>query len=78
MAAVEACGFAKREDFYWALHSVFVRKRAHREIFDQAFHVFWRNPRILARLMQVILPTTDLPVGSNGNYCRMSETTRPG
>lgn len=32
----------KREDFYWTLHSVFVKRREQRELFDQAFHVFWK------------------------------------
>lgn len=55
--AVEAAGIASREDFYWTLHSVFVNRRDQREIFDQAFHVFWRNPRILERMMSLLLPT---------------------
>ncbi|EDP64420.1 VWA domain containing CoxE-like family protein [alpha proteobacterium BAL199] len=61
--AVEVAGITNRRDFYWALHSVFVNRRDQREIFDQAFHVFWRNPRILERMLQVILPEfrADIP-----------------
>ncbi len=44
----------QREDFYWTLNSVFVKKREHREIFDQAFHVFWRKPKMLEQLMQLM------------------------
>ncbi len=55
--AVETAGIASREDFYWTLHSVFVNRRDQRELFDQAFHVFWRNPRILERMMSLLLPT---------------------
>ena len=55
--AVEAAGINRRDDFYWTLHSVFVNRRDQREIFDQAFHVFWRNPQILERMMSLILPT---------------------
>lgn len=54
--AVEVAGITNRRDFYWALHAVFVNRRDQREVFDQAFHVFWRNPRILERMLQVILP----------------------
>ena len=55
--AVEAAGITSRDDFYWTLHAVFVNRRDQREIFDQAFHVFWRNPQILERMMSLILPT---------------------
>jgi uncharacterized protein len=44
----------KREDFYWTLHSVFVKRREHRELFDQAFHVFWKKPKMLQQLMQLM------------------------
>ena len=59
--AVEAVGLASREDFYWTLHAVFVNRRDQREVFDQAFHVFWRNPRILERLMAMSLPQITVP-----------------
>lgn len=54
--AVQAAGITNRRDFYWTLHAVFVNRRDQREIFDQAFHVFWRNPRLLERMLQMILP----------------------
>ena len=59
--AADAVGIGTREDFYWTLHAVFVNRRDQRELFDQAFHVFWRNPRLLERLMTVILPTVETP-----------------
>ncbi|MCG8598167.1 MAG: VWA domain-containing protein [Kiloniellales bacterium] len=54
--AVEVAGIRRREDFYWALHAVLVNRRDQREIFDQAFHVFWRNPKILEKMMSLLLP----------------------
>jgi hypothetical protein len=54
--AVRVAGITNRRDFYWTLHAVFVNRRDQREIFDQAFHVFWRNPRLLERMLQMILP----------------------
>lgn len=54
--AVRVAGIVNRRDFYWTLHAVFVNRRDQREIFDQAFHVFWRNPRLLERMMQMIVP----------------------
>lgn len=59
--AVEAAGLRKRDDFYWTLHSVFVNRRDQREIFDQAFHVYWRNPRLLEKMMEMLLPQTGVP-----------------
>lgn len=56
--AVEAVGLRRRDDFYWTLHAVFVTRRDQRELFDQAFHVFWRNPKILERMMSLVLPST--------------------
>ncbi len=57
IAAVEAVGIRRRDDFYWALHAVFVNRRDQQELFDQAFHVFWRNPKILERMLGLLLPT---------------------
>src|SRR6476469_3057994 len=59
--AVEAAGLKKRDDFYWTLHSVFVNRRDQREIFDQAFHVYWRNPRLLEKMMGMLLPQVSVP-----------------
>ena len=53
---VAAVGVASREDFYWTLHAAFVKRRGQREIFDQAFHVFWRNPQLLERMLSLVLP----------------------
>lgn len=39
--AVRAVGVVDRRDFYWTLHAVFVNRFDQRELFDQAFHVFW-------------------------------------
>jgi uncharacterized protein with von Willebrand factor type A (vWA) domain len=54
--AVQAVGITSRRDFYWTLHSVFVNRRDQREIFDQTFHLFWRNPELLERMMAMLLP----------------------
>jgi len=54
--AVLTTGLTNRRDFYWTLHAVFVNRRDQREIFDQAFHVFWRNPQLLERMMQMMIP----------------------
>jgi uncharacterized protein with von Willebrand factor type A (vWA) domain len=54
--AATAIGVGNRHDFYWALHAALVNRREQQEIFDQAFHIFWRNPRLLERAMAMLLP----------------------
>ncbi len=54
--AVLAVGITDRRDFYWTLHAVFVNRPDQRLIFDQAFHVFWRNPDLLKKMMALVLP----------------------
>jgi uncharacterized protein with von Willebrand factor type A (vWA) domain len=54
--ALRAVGIGNRDDFYWTLHAVFVQRREQRDIFDQAFHVFWKNPQFLQRMMSMLLP----------------------
>ena len=58
VAAVVAVGITDRRDFYWTLHAIFVNRPDQRQIFDQAFHVFWRNPDLLKKMMGLILPET--------------------
>ncbi len=53
--AVRQVGIENRADFYWALHAVFVNRRDQRAIFDQAFHIFWRNPKLLEKMMGLLL-----------------------
>jgi uncharacterized protein with von Willebrand factor type A (vWA) domain len=54
--AVCAVGVTDRRDFYWALHAVLVNRRDQHELFDQAFHIFWRDPRLLERMMGLVMP----------------------
>ena len=56
LRAVMKIGVSKRNDFYWTLHAAFITRLSQREVFDQAFHIFWRNPDILNSMMQLILP----------------------
>ncbi len=54
--ALSLVGFSEREDLYWLLFSNFVKKSDQRQIFDQAFHIFWKNPKIIERMMSAMLP----------------------
>ena len=61
--AVSAVDMADRAQFYWALHAALVNRRGQQELFDQAFHVFWRNPRLLERMMSLVIPTSSVDTG---------------
>jgi hypothetical protein len=56
LRALEIAGVERREDFYWTLACVFLDRREQFDIFDQAFHVFWRNRQLLERVMALLLP----------------------
>ncbi len=59
LAAVESVGVANRTDFRAALCAVLVSRREHMVLFDQAFELFWRNPRLLEKLLAHLLPRVD-------------------
>ncbi len=78
--ALQKAGIESRDDFYWTLHSVFVNRRDQRELFDQAFHIFWRNPQLLERMMQMLMPDlrTEVAPGEEMNR-RLAEALKaPG
>jgi uncharacterized protein with von Willebrand factor type A (vWA) domain len=54
--AVETVGLTRRDDFRAALAAVLVSRQEHRTLFDQAFDVFWRNPKMLEKMMASLLP----------------------
>ena len=54
--ALEAGGLASRADFKATLAACLVDRPEHRPLFDQAFHVFWRDPDLLGRIMALLLP----------------------
>lgn len=44
VTALEHVGVDHRRDVFWALHSIFVSRREHDELFGYAFAAFWRDP----------------------------------
>ena len=56
IAAVEAVGIAHRTDFREALAAVLVSRHEHLVLFEQAFDLFWRNPKHLEKLVAAQLP----------------------
>ena len=56
--AAQCGGLASRADFYWTLHAVLVRRHEHSVIFDQAFDIFWRRPKVIEQLMEMFFQQT--------------------
>ena len=63
--AVETAGIGAREEFYWTLRATLIKRHEEHEIFDQAFHVFWRNPKLLDKMMSLMLPEIETPPGAD-------------
>ncbi|MEY4908175.1 MAG: hypothetical protein RL260_1893 [Pseudomonadota bacterium] len=54
--AVELVGLARRDDVHAALSAVMLGRREQQVLFDAAFAVFWRDPKLLEQLMYLLLP----------------------
>jgi uncharacterized protein with von Willebrand factor type A (vWA) domain len=58
LAALEVAHVGNRNDFYWTLHAVFVKKHEHTILFDQAFRIFFRKRGYIEKLIASMLPET--------------------
>src|ERR1700691_1803768 len=56
LEALKTAGVSAREDFYWTLHAVFVKRHEHSVLFDQAFRIFFRRRGYIDQLMAMMLP----------------------
>src|SRR5262249_1289963 len=55
-AAAAAIDVLRRDELYWALHAVLVRRPEDHAIYDQAFRLFWRDPFGAHQAMALLLP----------------------
>jgi len=58
LEAVRVARVGDRDDFYWTLHAVFVKRHEHTLLFDQAFRIFFRRRGYLDKLIASMLPET--------------------
>ncbi|VCU07825.1 hypothetical protein RHODGE_RHODGE_00891 [Rhodoplanes serenus] len=56
VAALRSVGVGTREDVYWTLHAVLVKRHEHTAVFDQAFRIFFRRRGYLEQLMALMMP----------------------
>ena len=74
LEAVKAAGVGTREDFYWTLHAVFVKRHEHSILFDQAFRIFFRRRGYIEQLMASMLaPAPGTPRPPEAGATRIQE-----
>ena len=56
LEALKVARIGNRDDFYWTLHAVFVKRHEHSVLFDQAFRLFFRKRGYIEQLIATMLP----------------------
>lgn len=64
LAALQVAGLASQRDFHAVLAACLIDRIEHRELFDRAFALFWRDPDLMGRLRALLLPKVDLKEGA--------------
>lgn len=64
LQALQVAGFESKRDFHAVLSSCLLDRIEHRELFDQAFVLFWRDPDLLGRMRAMLLPKVQLKDGA--------------
>ena len=54
--AVIATGIGSRDDFYWTLHAVFVKRHEDHPVFDDAFRLYWKSRELIEKLISMFSP----------------------
>ncbi|MBX3596402.1 MAG: VWA domain-containing protein [Rhizobiaceae bacterium] len=54
--AVLVAGIGSREDFYWVLHSVLVKRHEDHAVFDEAFRLYWKSRELIEKLLAMFSP----------------------
>jgi hypothetical protein len=58
LEALHVAHIGARDDFYWTLHAVFVKRHEHTILFDQAFRIFFRKRAYIEKMIASMLPDT--------------------
>jgi uncharacterized protein with von Willebrand factor type A (vWA) domain len=56
LRALHVAGIESRTDFYSVLLACLTDRAEQRPLFDQAFHIFWRDPDLLGQMLRLLLP----------------------
>ena len=61
LAAAAAVDVLRRDEMFWALHAVLVKRPEDFDLFDQAFRLFWRDPQGVHSALAQLLPHVRVP-----------------
>jgi hypothetical protein len=64
LQALQVAGLASRADFHTVLSACLLDRMEHRDLFDQAFALFWREPDPGARLQALLAPKVSAQDGT--------------
>jgi uncharacterized protein with von Willebrand factor type A (vWA) domain len=64
LAALQVAGLESKRDFHAVLSACLIDRIEHRELFDQAFVLFWRDPDLMGRMRALLLPKVHLKEGA--------------
>jgi hypothetical protein len=80
LQALQVAGITSRTDFYATLFACLIDRAEHRVLFDQAFHVFWKDPDLLGQMLRLLLPQVQAKAGSTPleENRRLAEALFPG
>ena len=56
LRSVQLVGLHNKAYFYYALSVSLLNRPEDRVLFDQAFHLFWRNPKFMEQMRNMLLP----------------------
>ncbi len=62
MGALASVDVTRPDEFYWALHAVFVRRGEHRPTFYEAFRLFWSDRPAPNAVLEELLSLSKVPV----------------
>ena len=74
--SIKILKIGNRNEFYWALYSNLIYRNDDTEIFNQCFHLFWQNPKILQQMFNLLLPqigTQKAPTTNKKQLKRISD-----
>jgi uncharacterized protein with von Willebrand factor type A (vWA) domain len=63
--ALKVAGLASRADLHAVLSACLIDRAQHRLLFDQAFHIFWKDPDLLGQMLRLLLPEVSQKQGGS-------------
>jgi uncharacterized protein len=80
--ALSVGGIGGREDLYWTLHAIFVKRREDSPVFEQAFRLFFRRRSLVEKMIAQLSPVAKAapkePETAKAGALRVAEAFREG